>query len=204
MADKLVVEIFKLKTADQFSKSLSEKDSRLEAVSAAAAAASNACALARRAALIAKDGIKDNERLDYIDRNLEIVRGYMVHLIDEDVKSRGPLNRARREGTAREIEACIQPATCIAAEVINMMSQCLGFMDELAGICPAGAMHYLGEAAELAMSALRSCRLYILNMIKSSTDDTYLYVTRKENQVALDDSLAVYASIIEKVETALK
>jgi hypothetical protein len=65
-------------------------------------------------------------------------------------------------------------------------------------------MHYLGEAAELAMSALRSCRLYILNMIKGSMDDTYLYVTRKENQVALDDSLAVYASIIEKVETALK
>ncbi len=204
MAEKLVIDVFKLKTAEQFSKLLSEGESKLEAVSAAALTASHACALAHRAALIAHNSEEGNERLDYLERNLEIVRGYMVHLIDEDIKSRGPINRARKEGTAREIEACIQPATCIAAEIINMMGQCLAFMDELADICPTDGMHYLGEAAEFALSALRSCRLYILNMTRGSTDDTYLYVTRRENHIALDEALAVYGSVIGKVESALK
>lgn len=204
MAEKLVIDIFKIKPVDKFSELLSGGESKLEAVSAAALTASEACALAHRAALIAAHDVVGNERLDYIERNLEIVRAYMIHLIDEDIKSRGPINRARKEGTAREIEACIQPATCIAAEVINMMSQCLALMDELADMCPADGMHYLGEAAELALSALRSCRLYILNMIKGSTDDTYLYVTRKENRVALDEALAVYTSVIGKAEAALE
>ena len=204
MADKIVIDIFRLKTADQLSRAFAEKDSKLEAGSAAAISAANACAIAHRAALLIMDSIKDNERLGYIERNLEIVRNYMVFLIDEDVKSRGPIKKARKEGTRQQVEACIQPATCISAEIVNMMGQVIGFINELAELCPKDALHYLGEAAELAMSAIRTCRLYILDMIKGSTDDTYCYVTRKENEVALADSGALYEAIMAKAESALK
>ena len=204
MAEKIVIDIFRLKTADQLTKIMAEKGSKLEAGSAAALTAANACALAHRVALITQESIKDNERLDYVERNLEIVRNYMVFLVDEDVKSRGPINRAHKEGTQQEIDACIQPATCISAEIINMMGQCLGFMDELADLCPKDALHYLGEAAEFAMSAIKSCRMYILNMIRESTDDTYCYVTRRENEIALEDSSKVYASVTAKAEAALR
>lgn len=204
MAEKIVIDIYRLKTAEQLTKAFAEKDSKLEAGSAAALSAANACSLAHRAALITQESVKDNERLDYIERNLEIVRNYMVFLIDEDVKSRGPIKRARKEGTQQEIDACIQPATCISAEIVNMMGQCLGFMDELADICPRDALHYLGEAAELAMSAIKSCRMYILNMVRESTDDTYCYVTRRENEIAMQESSAVYASVTAKAEAALE
>lgn len=203
MAEKIVIDIFRLKTADQLSKAFAEQGSKLEAGSAAAVSASHACALAHRAALMAQEEIKNNERLDYMERNLEIVRNYMVFLIDEDVKSRGPIHKAMKIGTEREIEACIQPATCIPAEIINMMGQCLGFMDELCVLCPKDTLHYLAEAAELAMSAIRGCRIYILNMLRRSTDETYIYVTKRENEIALEESEKLYSSILAKTGAAL-
>lgn len=204
MADKIVIDIFRLKTPEQLSKLFGEKDSKLEVGSAAAMSAANACALAHRAALTAQDTAGDNERLAYIVRNLEIVRNYMIYLIDEDVKCRTPINRARKEATQREIDACTQPAASICGEIINMMGQCLDLMDELAELCPVELLHTVGEAAELAFSAVRSARLYILDLVRGCTDETYCYVTRRENEIALGQCEKSRDRILEKVEANLK
>ena len=50
MADKLVIEIFKEKNAEEFTKALAAHDSRLETGSAAAVTAAVAMSLAARAA----------------------------------------------------------------------------------------------------------------------------------------------------------
>ena len=110
----------------------------------------------------------------------------MVYLIDEDVKSRNPLRKAIKEGKEREIEAARQPAVCIAGEIINMMGQCLELMLELAESCPDEAVHYLGEASHLAMGAIRSSRVYIVNMADQCSDETYRFVTRRENEMSLE------------------
>ena len=203
MADKITIDIFRLKTAEQFSKAFAEKESKLEVGSAAASAASHACAIAARAAALMLEEQSENERLAYIERNLGIIRNYMVFLIDEDVKSRGPLKRAYKEGGQREIDACIQPATCISAEIINMMVQVLGFLAELCEICPKKLLHYLGEAAELSMGAIRSARIYILDLAARSSDETYVFVTRRENEIALENATETYNVINQKVREAL-
>ena len=131
MADKIVIEVFKEKTAEDFTTALSSPDCRANAGSAAAYTAAMA----------------------YIVRNCEILRGYMVHLIDEDVKSKRPFARAQKEGGPREIEATIQTASCIDAEIVNMMKPCLEFLEELCPLCPADDRHFIREAAELAISA---------------------------------------------------
>ena len=74
--------------------------------------------------------------MDYILRNGEILRSYMVHLIDEDVKSRGPLNRALKEGEPRAIEAARQPASAIPAEIVNMMGKLLPLAKSFHTITP--------------------------------------------------------------------
>ena len=203
MADKITIDIFRLKTAEQLSKAFAEKESKLEVGSAAASAASHASAIAARAAALALEEQGENERLAYIERNLGIIRNYMVFLIDEDVKSRGPLKRAYKEGGQMEIDACIQPASCISAEIINMMGQCLDFLAELCELCPKKLLHYLGEAAELAMGAIRSARIYILDLAARSSDETYVFVTRRENEITLENCTKTYNMIIEKVMEAL-
>ena len=199
MSDKIIIDIWKKKDPDEITKELANPDSRLEIGSAAAITAACAAAFAGRAASVCET----NERVEYLKKNIEIIRGYMVHLIDEDIKSRGPLRQALKEGDAYKIDATRQPATCIAAEIINMMVQLTDFIAELTDICPKKNMHWLGEAAQLAMGAVESCRVYIVNMADQSSDDTYRFVTRRENEITLQALRNVYDGVISKVERSI-
>ena len=167
------------------------------ATAAASTAASSAALLARAAALTAAE-TDGNERVDYILRNAETLRTYMVHLIDEDVKSRGPLAKAMKEGDARNIEAARQPAACV-----NMMGQCLDLMAELAALCPKRALHYLGEGAELALAAIRACMIYLVDMADQCSDETYRFVIRRENELTLENCTAAYDRVIARVKEAV-
>ncbi|MBR0208197.1 MAG: cyclodeaminase/cyclohydrolase family protein [Oscillospiraceae bacterium] len=199
MAEKIVIEIFKEKNAEEFTAALASPDCRASAGSAAAYTAAMACALAERAAKLCTAANGENERLSYIERNCEILRSYMVNLIDEDVKSKRPHARALKEGGAREIEATLQTAGCIDAEIVNMMLPCLQFLDELCALCPAEERHFIREAAELAMSATRVAQSVIFFYSEKSSDETYRYVTRRENEIFLSERTALYESILSKL-----
>ena len=203
MAEGIKIEIFKLKNADELTKALADPEARIDTGSAAAMNAALAMALLERAAGHTVKALTGNERADYIFRNAEILRTYMVHLIDEDVKSRGPLRKALQEGDERKIEATRQPAVAIPGEVINMMSQALELGAELAGMCPKDALHYLGESAELCLSAIRAARLFILDMSDKCSDDTYRYIVRRENEITLKACEESAAKVIAAAEAAV-
>ena len=203
MAEEIKIEIFRMKNADELTKSLADPESRMDTGSGAAMTAALSAALLKRAAALTVRVLPGHERAQYIDRNAEILRSYMVHLIDEDVKARGPLRRAMKEGGEREIEAARQPAVAIPGEVINMMAQALELGRELASVCSKDALHYLGEFAELAMAAVRSARMYIINMSDQCSDDTYRYVVRRENEITLKACAACADEIIAAAEAAI-
>lgn len=203
MSDKLVIEIWKKKDPDEITKELASPQSRLEIGSASAMTAAAAAALVERAAAVCCEINPSDERLAYILKNAEIIRGYMVHLIDEDVKSRGPMRRALKEGDERKIDATRQSAVCIDSEIINMMVQLMDFAGELADVCPKDKLHWLGEAAHLIMGAVESARIFIVNMADGSSDDTYRYVTRRENEITFEALRKVFNDVIEKVENAI-
>ncbi len=203
MSDKLVIEIWKKKDPDEITKELASPQSRLEVGSASAMTAAAAAALVERTAAVCCENNASDERLAYILKNAEIIRGYMVHLIDEDVKSRGPMRQALKEGDERKIDATRQSAVCIDSEIINMMVQLMDFAGELADVCPKDKLHWLGEAAHLMMGAVESARIFIVNMADGSSDDTYRYVTRRENEITFEALRKVFNGIIEKVENAI-
>lgn len=200
MAEKIMIEVFKKKTMEELSQALADPDGKLETGSGAAAVASVAAALLCRAAAVTAKTVSGNERLGYIARNGEILRSYMVHLIDEDVKCRGPLKRAIKEGDARTIEAARQPAVSICGEILNMMGKLLELAGELCPLCPKEARHYLAESAELAMAAARTARSYIVDMAAYSSDETYRFVTRRENELLLAQFAPMAEEIIKSVE----
>ena len=203
MAEGIKIEIFKLKNADELTKSLSDPESRMDTGSGAAMTAALAMSLLERAAALTVKTLPENERANYIFRNAEILRTYMVHLIDEDVKSRGPLRKALKEGDERKIEATRQPAVAIPAEVINMMGQALELAKELTALCPKNALHYLGESAELSMAAIRAARMFILDMSDKCSDDTYRYIVRRENEITLKTCEECAAQVIAAAEAAI-
>ncbi len=203
MAEGIKIEIFKLINADELTKSLSDPESRMDTGSGAAMTAALAMSLLERAAALTVKTLPENERANYIFRNAEILRTYMVHLIDEDVKSRGPLRKALKEGDERKIEATRQPAVAIPAEVINMMGQALELAKELTALCPKNALHYLGESAELSMAAIRAARMFILDMSDKCSDDTYRYIVRRENEITLKTCEECAAQVIAAAEAAI-
>lgn len=178
MAEKIIIEIFKTKTCDELSKAIASPDCRAEAGSAAAVTASMAAALLCRAA----ESAEDFEGLDYVRRNAETLRTYMVHLIDEDVKSRVALRRAIKEGKAHEIEAARHPASAVCAEIVNMQIKMLELAVQLKGHCEG---HLLCECAELSMGAARCAAAYILDMSSKCVDETYRYICRRENEMLI-------------------
>ena len=200
MAEKIMIEVFKKKPMEELSQVLADPDGKLETGSGAAVAASVAASLLCRAAAVTGKTLSGNERLDYIVRNGEILRSYMVHLIDEDVKCRGPLKRAMKEGDARNIEAARQPAVSISAEILNMMGKLLELAQELCPLCPKEAKHYLAESAELAMAAARTARSYIVDMAAYSSDETYRFVTHRENELLLAQFAPMAEEIIKSAE----
>jgi len=203
MAEGIKIEIFKLKNADELTKSLADPESRLDTGSGAAMTAALAMSLLERAAALTVKALPENERADYIFRNAEILRTYMVHLIDEDVKSRGPLRKALKEGDERKIEATRQPAVAIPGEVINMMGQALELAKELTAMCPKDALHYLGESAELSIAAIRAARMFIIDMSDKCSDDTYRYIVRRENEITLKACQECAAQVIAAAEAAI-
>lgn len=203
MSDKLVIEIWKKKDPDEITKELASPQSHLEAGSASAVTAAMAAAFVERTAAVCCENDADSERLAYILKNAGIIRGYMVHLVDEDIKSRGPMRQALKEGDERRIDATRQSAACIDAEIINMMVKLMDFAGELAEVCPKDKMHWLGEAAHLMMGAVECARVFVVNMADGSSDDTYRYVVRRENEITLEALRKVFDGIMEKVEAAI-
>ena len=198
MAEKIKIEIYRKKAPEDFTKELAETDSRMATGSGAALTAALAASLLERAAGLIAETVKDNERVDYILRNAEILRGYMVHLIDEDVKCRGPLRKAVKEGDPTVIEAAREPAVAICSEILNMMTKCLEFLQELAAFDAAEAKHFLASSAELALGAMKAVSHYIIFQGDLNSDETYRYIARREIEMTMEEYLPVYEDILSK------
>ena len=196
MAEKIIIDIWKKKDAEEFTKALADTESRLETVSAAAYTAACASALIKRAAELAKRVRGENERLEYISRNAEILRAYMVHLIDEDVKSRAPLRKAVQEGIEVNIEAGRESAACIPSEIIGMMQKLLELARELCDHCDGDMLSYIAESVCLAKAAAESCRVYVLNLAGKSSDETYRFVAKRENEMASDEMTELFNEVM--------
>lgn len=198
MAESIKIEIYRKKDAEDFTKALADPECRAETGSGAAMTAAASSALLLRAARLTAQALPEHERVAYIVRNAEILRGYMVRLIDEDVKARGPIRRARQEGDPRKIEAAGQSAAAVCAEIVNMMTAQMDLLDELKELCPKEARHFVAESADLALGAVRASMRYCVYWGDQSTEDTRRYVIRRENELQLEQLLPVYERVVAK------
>lgn len=196
MAEKPSIEIFRKMDADALTAALADPGSRTAVGGGAAMTAAIAAAYLRRAAALCEGA---GERLDWLRRNSETLRVYMLRLIDEDVKCREPLRRALREGDEQAIEAAHQPAVAITQEIVNMMCQTLDLLAETAALTVPEGRSYCAAGAELALGAIKAAMRYILAMSEGSTDETYRYVIRRENEMTLEQAESAYRRVIEAV-----
>ena len=196
MAEGIKIQIYRNETADILTKKLADPEENAGIGSASAASAALSASMMSRAAVQIRQAGGENEKLDWYVRNTEILRSYMVKLIDEDVKCREPLRRALKEGDDRTIEAARQAAVSICLEIVNMMGQCLDLAYEMADLAEDNVKADLATGADLAYGASLAAGRYILHMSSLSPDDTYRYVMKRENELTMQAQRAVYERII--------
>ena len=187
MAEPIKITIFRNQSVDEFTKGTAEKESKTEIGSSAAAVASIAMALLARAAVEAEASSPPDKQLDWFVRNTEILRSYMVRLIDEDVKCRGPLKKALCDQNDRKIEAARQVAVSICVEIVNMMGKALEIAEGLFPYTDSDSAAHVIESADLAFSSSLAAGRYILTMSAKSNDETYRYVMKRENELMMKD-----------------
>ena len=197
MTDGFKIQIYRNKSSDELTKLLSNPSEKAGAGSAAAASAALAASMLARAAAQIRQNSGEEDSLDWYVRNTEILRDYMVKLIDEDVKCHGPLRRALKEGDSRTIEAARQAAVSICLEVVNMMGQALGFAGELLTRADQESKAILVSGADMAYGASLAAGRYILYMSSLSPDDTYRYVMRRENELTMQEQKAAYDRVVQ-------
>lgn len=194
MADyKIKMEFYRNKSIEDLSKLLADPDEKADTGSAAASVAAISAGLLHRAALIvsrmsANRTEAEKKRIDWLVRNTEILRSYMISLVDEDIRCRGPLRKALTDGDAHKIEAARQIAVNICAEVVHMADSGLEMAEELLRYADkSDAMPYILESAELICSAAESSVPFILWMGSFSSDETYRFVLRRENELNMQN-----------------
>ena len=198
MSEGFKIQIYRNETQEELTKKLSDPEDKAGIGSAAAASAAiGASMLARAAARIRKEHTGENERLDWLVRNTETLRAYMVKLIDEDVKCHGPLRRALKEGEPRAIEASRQTALSICLEIVNMMGQALEIGDEMLAFADESAKAEILAGADIAYAASLASGRYILSVSSGSADDTYRYVMKRENELTMQTQKVIYDRIKE-------
>lgn len=186
MADtRIKIDVFRRKTVEEFTALLADPGSRMDSGSAAAASGAIAASLLARAASLCELCQEQNERLEWFVRNSEILRSYMLNLIDEDVKCHGPLRRAMKEGDPQRIEASRQTAVSICLEIVNMMGKCLEIAEDIIPFSNSEATPFIVQSAELAYSASLAAGNYILKMSSLSSDETYRYIMNRENELTM-------------------
>lgn len=182
---KIVIEVFKTKSTAELSQIVADPESHTDVGTAAAASAANAFALALRAARLSEARLGSSERLDYVTRNLENLRQYMLQLIDEDNRCRAPLRRALRDNDTQRFQPALEASCAIANELVCMAGNLLDLLEELDPLCDAQSAVYVSAAARMALSVTESCRYYLLGQAARSEDETFRFVTRRENELTL-------------------
>ena len=193
---KINISVYRKKTVEEFSAMLADPNDRMDCGSAAAATGSIAASLLSRAAKLSASKREKCEELDWLVRNSEILRTYMVNLIDEDVKCRAPLRRSMKEGDPQRIEASRQAAVSICLEIVNMMGTCLELAEKLTPYSDSESMPFIVQCAELAYGASQAAGNYILTMSGISSDDTYRYVMKRENELTMQRQREAYNRIL--------
>lgn len=187
MAEKFIIEMYRTKNPDELTKLLADPASKLDTGSAAALnMAVAASLLSRAAALCAKEG-RIGEELDYVVRNAETLRNYMVYLIDEDVKCKNPLRQAEKKGEEKNFEACRRPAVSICQEIVGMAGTGLELCLKLVPFCSTDSKIYVEQFVYTAMAAVKTAISYILCLSSKSSDETYRYVTKRENEMTVEN-----------------
>lgn len=207
MSEKINIEDLKVETyADKSVKAYSELIANTGDVfglgSAAAEAGASAAALALRAVRLSGS---DSEKAAHAEKELETLRTYFLHMMDEENKAKKPLEKriAAGETANEEIEAAYRTACCIIDEVFYMSIRIVENLNSVADeICPCAA-HFASAAIHFAKCAMDTVRIQKAVYSGKMNEPVFARTTRREPEIAIENNAELFSGLIAKFESIL-
>ena len=198
----LKVELFAEKTVKAYTKALADADTVLGLGSAAAEAAANSAALAL---LAVNKTESDDADMITAAKDLETLRTYFLHLIDEENKAKLPLEkRLASNAPAAEIEAGYRTACAIVDEVLFAVIKVLEVLDNIKDkLCPCTGSVAAGSVF-FAKTAMDCVRLQLAMYSTKLNEEVYARTTRREPEIAIEQNTALINGLLEKFEGMIK
>ena len=207
MAEKINIGDLKFESyADKplkvFSEMTANPNNELGMGSMAAEAAANAAALALRA--VSKTGSED-EAMSTAAKDLETLRGYFVHLMDEENKAKAPLEKRQKNNAPdEEIEAGVRTACAIVSEILYSAIRVVEILDSVADkLCPCTA-HIAASALLFVRTALDTARVQLAWRSTQMNEEVYARTTRREPEIAIEGIMPTLDALQAKFEGNIK
>ena len=207
MAEKINIEDLMLETyADKSLKAYSElvakPDSLFGLGSAAAEVAASAAAMALKAVRLSGS---DAPEAVHAEKELETLRSYFLHLLDEENKAKKPLDkRLAANAVDSEIEAAYRTACCIIDEVFYMSVRTVETLNSVADkICPCAA-HFASAAVHFAKCAMETVRIQKAVYSTKMNEPVFARTTRREPEIAIENNAGLFDDLIAKFEGMIK
>ena len=142
-------------------------------------------------------------------KDLETLRVYLIHLVDEDIKAFAPLAKyapmdKSDPETKSHYQASLRLACAIPTEILYKMTELAGYLAILAEEGSVAAISDCGIALQLCRAVMESARLTCLANAKYFDDEVYAMTVVREFEIVFRDSMPVIENALAKVEERLR
>lgn len=200
--EDLMLETYADKSVKAYNELIAKPDSLFGLGSAAAEAAASAAALALKAVRLSGS---DAPEAAHAEKELETLRTYFLHLLDEENKAKKPLDkRLSAHAGDSEIEAAYRTACCIIDEVFYMSIRTVETLNSVADkICPCAA-HFASAAVHFAKCAMDTVRIQKAVYSTKMNEPVFARTTRREPEMAIENNAELFNGLIAKFEGMIK
>lgn len=201
--DDLMLESYSDKTLKNYSLMMADASDIFGLGSAAAGSSMCAAALALRAVRLSAS--EDADML-HAEKDLDKLRDYFVHLIDEENKAKKPLEKKLKKGEQddAELEAAYRTACCIIDEVFYMSVRVVETLEPVADKISPEAAHFASAAIHFVKCSMDTVRIQKAVYSTKMNEPVFAHTTLREPEIAIENNAELFSSLIAKFEAKIK
>lgn len=199
----LMTETYSDKTIKAYSEKIADTGSVFGLGSAAAESSATAASLALRALRITASEQAD---MLHAEQDIEKLRVYFLHLIDEENKAKKPLEKLLKQPDAdeSELEGAYRTACCIIDEIFYMSIRIAETLAPVADRLAPESVHFASAALHFAKCAMDTVRIQKAVYSTKMNEPVFAHTTRREPEIAIENNAELFNGLISKLEAKIK
>ena len=169
-----------------------------------AAAGSSMCAASMALRAIRVTASEDAVML-HAEQDMEKLRVYFLHLIDEENKAKKPLEKLLKQENAddTELEAAYRTACCIIDEIFYMSIRIVETLAPVADkLSPAG-VPFASAAVHFARCGMDSVRILKAVYSTKMNEPVFAHTTKREPEIAIENNKELFDGLIARLESEI-